>query len=504
MKKKITISKYPFIKGTQCLKSIYLHYHSPELKTQFTQEELMKLDKGKEVGILARNIFRGGIDVSQNETIFGKELIHKTAIALESGGRIFYEPGFESADGKFFCRVDLMVRSETNDKFIEVKSSTSIKTPEHIYDIGFQWKVLMENGFNKKTEMYIAYLNRDYVKDGTLDVEKLFVMENVTRRAKDVQPLIERYLNQYDKVLEKKYAPSVDIGERCFKPYPCEFKDYCWKKMPEISVFNIGNIRKAKAAKMYSSGIIEPIQIPRNAKLNESQWIEVDSAITNKPSVNSREIEKFLQTLEVDGPMLFVDFETMMPAIPIYNGTRPYQQICFQYCVLYRKNSKSEYVRREFLAESGEDPRRAFIENLLNDTREKGNIIVYNEKFEITRLKELAELFPEHNDEIIERISRIKDLMAPFAKRHYYHPLFKGKHSIKVVLPVICPEMRNSYSSLTIHNGSIAMNKYETLERLPFTEQLATRSALKEYCFTDVLAMVKIADALKQIVNRLN
>ena len=188
-----------------------------------------------------------------------------------------------------------------------------------------------------------------------------------------------------------------------------------------------------------------------------------------------------------------------MPAIPKYEGTRCYQHLCTQYCVIYNDN-KQELDRREFLAESGKDPRQQFIEHLLSDTAGTGSIIVYNEDFEKKRLEELAELFPQYKEQIKQRIDRIKDLMIPFKKRDYYHPSFKKQYSIKVVLPVLCPEHESSYKNLSINNGSLAMSKYEMLERMGPKEKLETKIALKDYCYMDVLAMVKIVEALERMV----
>lgn len=491
------ISKSAFLKGTQCIKSIYLHFHKPELQRDLTPEEQFRLDTGSAVGVIARNLFRGGIDISEGGHVTGNDLIQHTVSALQSDNPILYEAGFESADHTLFCRTDTIVLAERRNKVIENKSSTTIKLPEHIYDIGFQWRILSENGFDK-SEFYIAHLDNMYRRAGDLDLEKLFVMEDVTTRAKQVQPLIQRHLDQYKKALAKKYEPLVEVGEKCFKPYPCPFKDYCWKNLPSYTVFNIGGIRKSKASYMFSSGIIEPDQIPRNTKLREEQWIEIDSAISLKPSINRKEILHFLGTLNLTGRIHFLDFESLMPAIPQYEGSKPYEQICFQYCLLTRENEDSDLIRTDFVATPGIDPRREFITQLLSDTAPGGPIIVYNQNFEIGRLKELADLFPEFKDKINERIGRVKDLMIPFAKRHFYHPLFKGSHSLKVVAPILCPEI--DYAKLEINNGSLAMMSFENIEKHSVLEQKKIISNLKEYCHLDVLSMVKIIEALKRYV----
>jgi hypothetical protein len=498
-----TLTKYPFQKGTQCTKSIWLNYFKPELKSAATSEQQLVMDKGKDVGVFARNLFPGGVDLSKNETVYGKKLLEETQIALQTDEQIFYEAAFQTLDGSMNFKADLFVRCERNTKLIEVKSSTSIKAPQHIIDLAFQYYVLKHSSYvGPPIEVYMVYINNEYVREEAIDIDQLFVIENVTRRIIDAQILIKNYLRQFSIVLEEgKKCPTVSVSEACFKPYGCSFFEHCWKDMPRTTVFNISRMRKSKAAKMIEQGIIEPHQIPKDTKLSVEQWTEVNAARTGKASINKKEIKAFLNLLELNSPTFWMDFETYMPPIPEYPGTRPYQQMCFQYCVLYR-TSDGKINRREFLAERGNDPRKAFIKQLLEDTEGEGNIIVYNQAFEIARMRELAKEFPQYEEEISQRINRIKDLYDPFAKRHYYHPLMNGSASIKTVLNVLVGTDVLSYENLSIKNGAIAMGKYEKFQKLPLQEQIETRRALLEYCHVDCLGMVKIVEALENLCNQ--
>ncbi len=495
------LTKYPFQKGTQCHKAIWLNYFNPELKTPPSPEQQMIMDKGKEVGIVARNLYPGGIDLSRNETVYGRELFAETQKALKTDEQIFYEAAFETLDGGMNFKADIFVRCEKNTRLIEVKSSTKIKAPEHILDLAFQYYVLKNSSYvGPPIEVYIAYLNNQYLREETLDIDELFVVENVTRKIIDAQVLIKNYLRQFLIVLEEgKKCPNVKVSEACFKPYGCAFFEHCWKDMPKTTVFNISRLRKSKAARMIEQGIVEPHQIPKETRLSIEQWTEVDAARTGKPIIDKNEISKFLHSLELDVPTFWMDFETYMSPIPEYPGTRTYQQMCFQYCVLHR-NANGKIERREFLAERGRDPRRLFVEHLLADTEGEENIIVYNQVFEITRLKELANEFPEYADKIQQRIKRIKDLYEPFSKRHYYHPLMNGSASIKTVVNVLVSSDELSYKNLSIRNGAMAMNMYEKFQQLSLQEQIETRRALLEYCHLDCLSMVKVVEALENLL----
>lgn len=193
-----------------------------------------------------------------------------------------------------------------------------------------------------------------------------------------------------------------------------------------------------------------------------------------------------------------MDFETFQPAVPLFDDSKPYQQIPFQYSLFLKKDKKSELEHFEFLAEPGEDPRVKFIENLLKETSGKGDVLVYNKTFEVTRLKEIARDFPQHLKEIETLIARIKDLMIPFQKKYYYAPEMKGSYSIKAVLPALVPEL--SYDELEINEGGLASIAYESLQTetdLMFIAEI--KKQLLEYCKLDTLAMVRILEKLEEI-----
>jgi hypothetical protein len=190
-----------------------------------------------------------------------------------------------------------------------------------------------------------------------------------------------------------------------------------------------------------------------------------------------------------------MDFETFMPAVPLFNNSRPYQQIPFQYSLHYKKDKDAELEHFEFLAEASRDPRLPFIKKLLNDTKAEGIILVYNKAFEITRLNEIARDFPEFNKEIDERINRIVDLMIPFQKKYYYTPEMKGSYSIKYVLPALVPEM--NYNNLEIKEGGKASIAFESLYyETDLFKTAEIRTNLLEYCKMDTLAMVEILNKL--------
>jgi hypothetical protein len=190
--------------------------------------------------------------------------------------------------------------------------------------------------------------------------------------------------------------------------------------------------------------------------LNPNQVLQVQSEVNGTTHIDIEEIRNFTNGLNY--PLYFLDFETIGPAVPKYDGSRPYQQLVFQYSLHIQKISNSEIIHREYLADPSQDPRPNFIEQLIQDCGTSGDIIVYNIGFERGKLNDLIEVFPEYSKELRGIINRLKDLMIPFQQKWYYTPEMRGSYSIKYVLPALVPEL--SYDGLPIKEGATASNTF--------------------------------------------
>jgi hypothetical protein len=285
----------------------------------------------------------------------------------------------------------------------------------------------------------------------------------------------------------------MDIGAHCGTPYPCDFMGYCWQHMPSPSIFDLVNLRDEKAEAWYRHGIVRFEDLTEEHPLTDAQQIQVSTHLAGQPHIDRPAIRAFLGTLSY--PMYFLDFESLNPAIPLYNQSRPYQQIPFQYSIHYKKTSDGELRHSDFLGDGLSDPRPAFIENLLSKTRLPGTILTYNQKFEIGRLRELGRDFPQYQADLDERIGRIRDLMTPFRQQLYYSPQMNGSYSIKAVLPALVPEL--SYDNLPISEGGDASLAYEQLIYDLNADKEEIQRNLLEYCKMDTLAMVKILEKLE-------
>ncbi len=480
---------HQFMQGIACSKSMFLYQHDSKYSQQMRNR---KLEKNKNVIRHARALYEGGIDLSDGNKILGRNLIEKTNETISKKNNVLFNPAFESLNGKLNCDLDIMVKSETKIRFIIIKNSIKINLPNDMYELGFKWKILSENGYHR-CDIYFLYLNKNYVADKEIDVEELFVLEKVTQKAKNVEVLIDRYLREYQLLSEKSTIPEAKYGDWCNE---CAFQEACWKNVPEQSVFNISASYKQKQW-FYENGITDVSLIPRDAKLTTEQWIEVDATIERKTSISKEELKKFVYSLSLNGPINFLSANFFTPAIPILKGTHSFQDLCFQYCNLFRKDKNSELETRNYFSHFNTDVRRNFLENFIKDTENKGVILMYNKKRFVEILNSLIPLFLDLEYHILERIDRIKDLKEPFESKIYYHPLLKGKISIQNVYSVLCPKESIQEPLL---NRNEEIENFENYFNLTVQNQILLERKLIEQCQARTNAILKIANSLEKII----
>ena len=200
-------------------------------------------------------------------------------------------------------------------------------------------------------------------------------------------------------------------------------------------------------------------------------------------------------------PLAFLDFETtFMTPVPLFNGTRPYQQVPFQYSLHIIREEAGEVEHHAWLAAADEDnPAAGLLTSLLAALPETGAIIAWNKVFESRILGELGDRFRKLAQEVAAVRERLVDLMIPFRHRDVYDWRMHGSASLKSVLPALIPEL--SYDGLEIADGGTAAS---TWLRMRETDDLAEREAITQnllnYCHLDTLAMVRILEWLRERV----
>ena len=486
------ITKSLYCSLLSCDRYAWLSRHKPEKYVEKKQEDV--LQNGKEVGELARNLF-GDFDLIEfNKNI--NTMIDETQESVERGTHIIAEASFRFENA--FCSVDILKNDIDGVEVYEVKSSTEIQDI-YLDDVAFQVYILKHLGYRVK-KANIVYLNSEYVRHGDLELDKLFTIEDITELIKPREALVKDNITRILNNLNNKEEIENDIDSYCFKPYECPFIEYCMKNLPKPNVFDIRRMKITDKLKLYKAGKISFEDLV-NENINEKYLQQIDFELNDKDDyINKENIEDFLNKLSY--PLYFLDFETYQQAIPLYDGVSPYMQIPFQYSLHYINDNTLEHT--EFLGEEGTDPRRKLALSLISDIKPDTCVLAYNMSFEKGVIKNLAKMYPDLSKALMNIHDNIVDLMVPFYNRDYYTKNMKGSYSIKYVLPALFPDdpSLNYHNLKLIHNGSEAMNAFNTLTDYDDEQRKIIRKNLLEYCKLDTFAMVKIWQKLNEICGK--
>ncbi len=356
-------------------------------------------------------------------------------------------------------------------------------------------EVLLRKAGAQDRKCFLVRINNQYVKDGEIDPRQLFILQNISDEVEGAIQGIEDRINSMFRIISSLERPEVSIGKHCSNPYGCPIGE-CWDILPEGNVFDLYR-GGSKSIDLFSRGILAIRDIPTNYRLTVAQEVQRTCEVRGLIHINNIEIADFLSTLQY--PFYYLDFETMSPAIPMFNGTRPYQAIPFQFSLHIVKDGKSSPEHVSFLARGSGDPRPAFLVRLAKVLGNTGSIIVYNQGFEEGILNECGRAFPEYDGWVSQVRSRLVDLLKPFSKFHYYHPLQKGSASLKSVLPAVTGR---NYDGLDISDGQDASIAFQavTYGEVSEEERNKVRADLEKYCALDTEGMIWIVDRLRELI----
>ena len=498
------LSKSRYTKGMQCPKMLWLDENMPGQYDASVMDEGI-LQTGNMVGDVAMGYFGPFSEVpfSEDKTA----MLEETKQLLADGTTVITEAAFSIDHG--FCLVDILHKVDGTYEMIEVKSSSAspldgVETVKDVYlhDMAFQRYVLRQCGIPVQ-KVWLMQLNRTYVRHGELDLYELFTLTDCTDVVFAMQGDVEHNISAIRKIAEQADEPVVDIGHQCDSPYTCGYKGWCYRNLPSPNVFDIGwSMRGAKKEAAYHAGLISFEEVlGGGVALNEKQRRQIEHTLVEQaPYIDREAIQAFLA--EIRYPLYFLDFETYMQAVPLWDFVSPYAQIPFQYSLHIQDKPSGAVAHKEFLGKEGIDPRRSLAETLCADIPENACIMAYSMGFEKGRIRELAKLFPDLTAHLTNLCDNILDLAKPFQSGAYYCREMGGSYSIKAVLPALIPNDPDlDYLSLDIQNGSMAMEAYASLHHQPPDVIAKTRAALLAYCRLDTLAMVKILEKLYAVVD---
>lgn len=478
------LSKTRLMRGYQCHKSIYLTVHNKELEPPVTQELQAIFDQGNEVGIKARKKYPNGVLVENPAWDFFGAL-KKTRELLKEETEVIFEAAFEYKG--CFARTDIITYSQETKRWsiFEVKSTTKVKD-EHLDDVGLQaW--IMANAGLPIEKISILHLNSNCRFP---NLKNLFTEVDVTEGLRKLHKSIPNRLNEIFKVLKSESTPNIDIGPHCTSPNECPFISHCWseKNIPKVSVFDLPKIG-SKKWDLYSEGIIN-LDDPKLTDLTPLQQKMVDVFKSKKRIIDLNGIKNAISNWKF--PLIFLDFETVNPAIPRYDKTGPYQQVPFQFSIHIWESPNSKLVHHEYLHVDESDPRPVLIPKLLEACGKNGSIVAYYGQFESSRISEMADFSSEHKEHLEALTLRIVDPL-PIIRDFVYDDLFHGSFSLKKVAPAILGPA-SSYDGMLVDNGTAAQRAFEELIDKSTSRERRDEliHASLDYCKKDTLVMVEL------------
>jgi hypothetical protein len=515
------ISKTDYIGYLNCRKNTWLKIHKRELYNSYPISAFDKslTDMGNTVEEVARLKFPKGILIQgrglaeQEQT---KKLIEEKAEVIFQA--VFATDCFLMASDvlKFNTKTDCYdlyeIKMSSADNSEDSENDNSSKNEEsYLNDLAFQSIVLEACSVNIG-QKYLVEINKNYIKQGEIEPEKLFIEQNKTAEVENLKDAVNEKMQEAYRYLNEEDEPTGNCD--CYykgRNKHCTTFQNSNPTVPKYSVHDLNRIGNSPKLleKLLENGSLEISEIPEDTegltpkptkakpdpkprKLNQ-----IKTHKTQKPIIDASSIKAELDSLKF--PLYFLDYETYPTAIPIFDGYRPYQQIVFQYSLHTLKTASSQLEHSEFI-ELNNDPAKNFAESLKKEIGATGTILVWHKPFENTRAKEIGEMLPEYKgffDSIIERTYDLKDIVE---NQYFVHPKFMGRSSIKYVLPALFPEM--DYKHLEVKSGTDAIEAYrQILEGEILGQEVEKKKeAMLRYCERDTEAMVKVWEYFKNLV----
>ena len=487
----IYLTKSRYLQGIQCQKRLWLGVNKPDQGDEPDPAAKHIFDVGLRVGEYARLLFEGGILVSEDHMHLSQAITTTESLVM-SGATAIFEAAARSEI--VLCRTDILTRDgKTSNEWDmhEAKMNAHVED-EHIDDLAIQRYCFEKAGYRfRKT--FLLHLNPEYVRHGDIDLRRLFIKEDVTQMVLARLPGVENRAKELAGILESQICPTAEPGAHCEKPNKCPFYGICNSVHPDYSIYELSRGQKV-VPKLKEKGIGLLKDIPSGFQLSKRHGRQVLSVKTKLPVIDRSAIKKHLDALVY--PLYHFDFETINPALPPFQNSRPYQANPFQFSLHIQNEKCGKCEHHGFLAKEPEDPRKPLIREMLRLLGKTGTIVAYNMAFEKRVIQDMAATFPEYSDQLLALLPRFWDLIVPFRSGHYMHYDFHGRESLKAVLPVLVPSL--SYKTLAIQEGGTASLKYElwVTGEMDEAEWEKTYQDLLKYCELDTLAMVEILRVL--------
>lgn len=488
------ITKTEFVRGLDCVRRVWLDRNRRDLKPPLSLANQERIEVGKRLGKLAQERYSAGVLATQPGAK-ALEASEATKALLDSGADCLFEATFLSGDR--LARLDVLSKHDDGGWIIDEVKSSSVKEPKKIdddkvFDLAFQLQIARETGL-LVSQARLVLVDTSYIWDGApISGQALLGTVDMTDLCEGKSDEVVRLCSILSEALQRDSEPVVETNTHCKS---CDYFEHCHKSSPKHDLIFLPRITSKAVSDLRIKGYTSIDQIPEEEKLTDARRRMRNVILAGQPHI-SEGLRPALDAIPF--PAVFIDYESSNPAFPMYPGTRPYQQVCFQWSAHLLDSPGSNPRHFEYLASSLEDPRAEFCRSLWDLVKDCPAIVHYT-GYEITQLKAMATDGVPLATELLEVILARSVDLEKIVSEHVYFEAFNGKTSIKVVLPALVPSM--SYKDLLIADGTAAATGFRKMlaETTSVEESQTLRTALLEYCCQDTLAMVEIYQALRKL-----
>jgi hypothetical protein len=484
------LTKSKFLAGRRCRKKLWLGCHEPERAAPLPDGVRTIRAMGDEIGRLARLLFPGGVLVEAGPREHADAVLETKKYMADPAVTAIFEAAFECSG--VHVRVDVVERLGSDSWGIrEVKAASR---PKEIYieDAAIQcWAV--EGSGTCVESVELIHVNSAFERDQCEIVWSEFfsrveILDEVSAFSTTLPALVDEFLG----VIAANDPPAVEPSLHCRARHLCEYWDHCTSDRSDNWILRMPRLTRKQFDGLSAAGIESVVEVPEDFPLHRSQRHMCEAVRAGRSFVEHGLAKRLPGT---GPPASYLDFETANPAVPLYAGTRPFQNIPFQWS-LHHDSGDARLHHREFLADATGDPRREFCETLLAALRDRDDPILVYSPFESRVLENLAASFRDLGDEIRSVRNRLVDLL-PIVRECVYHVDFNGSFSIKSVAPALTPGFGYGDLDGVSEGGVAAAAFHEMASGASDSERVAClREQLLAYCARDTLALVEVHRAL--------
>ncbi len=487
-----TLTKKTFLAGAQCLKRMWWEMYdpsAPEMRPSLTSR--FRMEEGAKVGMIARTYVPGGRLIKRGGRSLNAILADTQEAIADQSVPAIYEAAILANNTLVFP--DILQRVTDGFVLIEVKSKTSVSEQKHIPDVAIQAHVLRAAGL-PIVRCEVMHLNRDCVYP---DLSNLFTRVDVTELVEARLTTIADEMRLEMITARLPIAPNVAVGAHCKRPDPCPFIDRCWPEPPTDHISTLYKITEKMLNEFEASGWESIRDLPDDVKLSAIAARQRRALREGHTVVERDALFEAMSSLAY--PVAHIDFETVQPAIPIWSGCRPYDQIPVQVsCHLVKADHT--VLHSQWLFDGKGDPRPAIARAILEICAPAATVTAYNAQFERSCIELVADACPDKAALLKGIADNLVDLQ-PIVRENVYDEKFGGSFSIKKVLPALVPGL--GYDDLRIAEAETASVQLARIilggSAIHPEEREELREALLAYCKRDTAAMVALSDKLAEL-----